>query len=230
MVMARNDTGWGGVFTLYPVRKFFKGCILPIVMLSFSILFYLLSTSSNPISILNAIIGYVVSGYPSIIGFVLTGYALIIGFSSSELISKMVNVKVEGDYSYFQVINSIFATVLLIVVCTYIVACVCSYVIMLEIEWPFEIVSSCRFNEICLFSFLFLFYYSIVSLIDVVVNIFNIGQFANAVARNKSEIINDVEKDGDVNSIDRIKCRLMECLENKIDEFLEMRKNKKQEN
>lgn len=183
--MAKNDTGWGGVFSIYPIRKFFKGAIIPAVVWVISMFLYDNGNVAEPVELLEKITGFVISGYPSIIGFVLTGYALIIGFSGSELVGKMAKIKIDDKYSYFQIVSSIFAAVLLIVVATYIAACVISYIIDLKIEWSFEFLSCQEYNIGCFFAFLFMFYYSLFSLIDIIVNIFNIGQYANAVAQNK---------------------------------------------
>ena len=65
------------------------------------------------------------------------------------------------------------------------VGCVIDLVVSMEIEWPFSKGYKCFIN-IVLFAFLFLFYYSIFALVDIIVNIFNIGQYANAVAQNKN--------------------------------------------
>lgn len=183
--MSKNDTGWGGVFSIYPIRKLFKGAIIPAMIWMLSVLLYHMGNVADPVALLEKISGFVISGYPSIIGFVLTGYALIIGFSGSELVGKMAKIKIEDNYSYFQIVSSIFAAVLLIVVATYIVACIISYIVNLKIEWPFECLYCREYNVGCFFAFLFMFYYSLFSLIDIIVNIFNIGQYANAVAQNK---------------------------------------------
>lgn len=196
--MSKNDTGWGGVFSIYPKRKFFKGCIIPALLLVISAILFSISKDAAPVSLLQLISGYVISGYPSVIGFVLTGYALIIGFSGSELVGKMAKIKIDNKYSYFQMVSSIFAVVLLIVVATYIIACFISYIIALNINWPYQFISSKTFNTGSFFAFLFLFYYSLCSLIAIIVNIFNIGQYANAVAQNKqvkeTENLNYIEK------------------------------------
>lgn len=197
--MAKNDTGWGGVFSIYPIRKFFKGAIIPAVFLLISVILFSKSKDADPVALLRTVSGYVISGYPSIIGFVLTGYALIIGFSGSELVRKMAKIKINDKYSYFQIVSSIFAVVLFIVVATYISACVISYVIELKIEWPLELLSCRGYNIGCFFVFLFIFYYSLFSLIDIIVNIFNIGQYANAVAQNKP-----VEDQRQLNYIEKV--------------------------
>lgn len=191
--MDENKTGWQGVFTIYPIRKLGKGCILPGIMMIFSIGAYCFS-EADTLSLMQKVSDFITSGFPSIIGFVLTGYALLIGFSGTELFGGMARSSVDNkDHSYFQLVNSIFAVVLGVVVLTYIVGCVVGLVISMEIEWPFSNGYKC-FNNIVFFVFLFLFYYSIFALVDIIVNIFNIGQYANAIAQNKNIIEKEKKK------------------------------------
>lgn len=188
--MVNKRAGWGGVFTIYPLRKLGKGGIFPAVFLLISIIIYCLGDNREPIALMKKVAEIITNGFPSIIGFVLTGYALIIGFSGTELVGKMACVKVDDGHSYFEVVSSIFAVVLGFVVSTYIVACIVTLVIELQIPWPFELDCAHCFNTVSLFVFLFLFYYSIFSLLDIIVNVFNIGQYANAVAQNKQTVEN----------------------------------------
>lgn len=184
--MANGVTGWGGVFDTYPLRKLLKGAIIPLFFLLASIVIYCLGENHDAIALMTNVVDIISSGFPSIIGFVLTGYALIIGFSGTELVGKMACVKVdEKGHSYFEVVSSIFAVVLGVVVSTYIIACIVSYILELHIQWPFNNNCADCFNTVCFFIFLFIFYYSIFALLDIIVNVFNIGQYANAVAQNK---------------------------------------------
>lgn len=184
--MANGVTGWNGVFSVYPLRKLLKGAIIPFLFLVISIAVYFMGEKHTSIDLMNKVADIITSGFPSIIGFVLTGYALIIGFSDTELVGKMAHIEVDKEgHSYFEVVSSIFAVVLGVVVLTYITACLVSYVLELQISWPFDDNCADCFNTLCFFIFLFLFYYSIFALLDIIVNIFNIGQYANAVAQNK---------------------------------------------
>lgn len=184
--MANGVTGWNGVFSVYPLRKLLKGAIIPFLFLVISIAVYFMGEKHTPIDLMKKVADIITSGFPSIIGFVLTGYALIIGFSDTELVGKMAHIEVDKEgHSYFEVVSSIFAVVLGVVVLTYITACLVSYVLELQISWPLDDNCADCFNTLCFFIFLFLFYYSIFALLDIIVNIFNIGQYANAVAQNK---------------------------------------------
>ena len=184
--MASDVTGWNGVFSVYPLRKLWKGAIIPFLFLVVSIVVYFFGENHSPIDLMNNLVDIIISGFPSIIGFVLTGYALIIGFSGTELVVKMACIEVDQEgHSYFEVVSSIFAVVLGVVVLTYIIACLVSYALELQILWPFDNNYADCFNTVCFFIFLFLFYYSLFALLDIIVNVFNIGQYANAVAQNK---------------------------------------------
>lgn len=184
--MASDVTGWNGVFSIYPLRKLWKGAIIPFLFLVVSIVVYFFGENHSPIDLMNNLADIIISGFPSIIGFVLTGYALIIGFSGTELVGKMACIEVDQEgHSYFEVVSSIFAVVLGVVVLTYIIACLVSYALELQILWPFDNNYADCFNTVCFFIFLFLFYYSLFALLDIIVNVFNIGQYANAVAQNK---------------------------------------------
>lgn len=184
--MANGVTGWNGVFSVYPLRKLWKGALIPFLFLVISIAVYFMGEKHTPIDLMKKVADIITSGFPSIIGFVLTGYALIIGFSDTELVGEMACVEVdEKGHSYFEVVSSIFAVVLGVVVSTYIAACLVSYVLELQISWPFDDNCADCFNTLCFFIFLFIFYYSIFALLDIIVNVFNIGQYANAVAHNK---------------------------------------------
>ena len=184
--MASDVTGWNGVFSVYPLRKLWKGAIIPFLFLVVSIVVYFFGENHSPIDLMNNLFDIIISGFPSIIGFVSTGYALIIGFSGTELVGKMACIEVDQEgHSYFEVVSSIFAVVLGVVVLTYIIACLVSYALELQILWPFDNNYADCFNTVCFFIFLFLFYYSLFALLDIIVNVFNIGQYANAVAQNK---------------------------------------------
>lgn len=131
--MASDVTGWNGVFSVYPLRKLWKGAIIPFLFLVVSIVVYFFGENHSPIDLMNNLVDIIISGFPSIIGFVLTGYALIIGFSGTELVGKMACIEVDQEgHSYFEVVSSIFAVVLGVVVLTYIIACLVSYALELS--------------------------------------------------------------------------------------------------
>ena len=136
--------------------------------------------SSVPtVDVLGHLCSFVNGGYPSIVGFVLSGYALLIGFSNSELIQKLSKRKNENKPALFQKINATFAMMLLMLVVTLLFSFVVSIVMEANVS-GFLFLSGYEniINTATLYIFLFIIFYSLFSLLDVVMNIFNFGQFA----------------------------------------------------
>lgn len=182
--MANKPTGWTKAWEIYPLSNMWKGAKMPLAMLVVSIVVYLFKGNVSEIELIKLVGGIVTGGFPSIIGFILTGYALIIGFSGSDFLLKMAKSKADDKHSLFERVNSTFAMVIGVLVVTYMAAGVIAFVSGLQIEWPFaEGVEA--YNAFVLFLLLFLFYYSICALLDIVLNVFNLGQLAHAVAKNK---------------------------------------------
>lgn len=182
--MADKPTGWTKAWEIYPLSNSWKGAKMPLAMLVVSIVVYLFKGNVSEIELIKLVGGIVISGFPSIIGFILTGYALIIGFSGSDFLLKMAKSKADDKHSLFERVNSTFAFVIGALVVTYLVAGVVTFVMGLQIEWPFS-EGVVVYNAIVLFLLLFLFYYSVCTLLDIVLNVFNLGQLAHAVAKNK---------------------------------------------
>ena len=99
----------------------------------------------------------------------------------------MINFKEEGkDYSLFQSLNTIFAVVLGMMFLTTIVGAFACIVVKAEISLP-EAWSSFinAYNWVCLFVLMFLMYYTINAIKDVVINIFNFGQYVQVYAEKQ---------------------------------------------
>lgn len=182
--MAKKPVGWEKVWEIYPLSNLWKGAKIPLVLLVISIVIYLFRGDVSDKELIKLVVGVVTGGFPSIIGFILTGYALIIGFSGSDFLLKMAKSKADDNHSLFERVNATFAFVIGWLVVNYL-ACACvSFVMNLEITWPFAF--GCDgYNAFVLFILLFFFYYSVCALLDIVVNVFNLGQLAHAVAKNK---------------------------------------------
>ena len=99
----------------------------------------------------------------------------------------LINFKEEGkDYSLFQSLNTIFAVVLGMMFLTTIVGAFACIVVKAEISLP-EAWSSFinAYNWVCLFVLMFLMYYTINAIKDVVINIFNFGQYVQVYAEKQ---------------------------------------------
>lgn len=187
-----KEVGWGGVFRIYPLHNFCKGARLPLSIWIISIVLFCCSDiKANEMTALVASI--ITTGFPSIIGFILTGHALIIGFSGSDFLLTLAKTKPNYKFSYFQKVNSTLSVVTGILICTLIAGGVSSIVLKYNLNWPFE--KGCDLFNSLVFAFvLFCFYYSLFSLLDIVINIFNLGQISNKVAQGKIKTLEAEEK------------------------------------
>ena len=179
----KKSSGWKIVWEIYPFCNLCKGCIKPIILTALTLI-PLLFSKKTPFEHIEIVSTLITSAFPSIIGFVLTGYALIIGFSSSEIISYLAKDRNEKKYSLFQIVNSTFAIVMGAIICSFLYGTFCQFIQKAQVPFLFSKGFDC-FNYLVLFLLLFSLYYSICSLLDIVINIFNLGQFANTLAKRK---------------------------------------------
>ena len=163
--------GWGVVWKIYSRENLKKSIWLPLVLTVVSFASTILSVG------------------PNMLGFTLSGYALMMGLSNSEFVRGLINFKEEGkDYSLFQSLNTIFAVVLGMMFLTTIVGAFACIVVKAEISLP-EAWSSFinAYNWVCLFVLMFLMYYTINAIKDVVINIFNFGQYVQVYAEKTED-------------------------------------------
>ena len=180
---SNKSTGWKIVWEIYPFCNLCKGCIKPIILTILTFIPVLFSVKV-PFEHIETVSNLITSAFPSIIGFVLTGYALIIGFSSSEIISYLAKDRNGKKHSLFQIVNSTFAIVMGAIIGTFLYGAFCQFIQKAQVPFIFS-KGTDFFNYLVLFLLLFCFYYCICSLLDIAVNIFNLGQFANTLAKRK---------------------------------------------
>ena len=180
--------GWKSVWAIYPKRNLRKNVWRPIVFAAFAACCYCCS-SKSACELIGLVSGWITSGFPSIIGFVLSGYVLIVGFSGSDFLLSLAKPR-KDNYTLFQILNSTFAVVIAILIVTYAIGAIYSFVVSCDIEWPLKIQWLCIvYNFIAFLLVDFIFFYAVFSLVDIVVNIFNMGQMANVIAERKIEAI-----------------------------------------
>ena len=123
------------------------------------------------------------------LGFTLSGYALMMGLSNSEFIQGLINFKEEGkEYSLFQSLNTVFAVVLGMMFLTTLVGAFACVIVKAEISLPERWVDFTNaYNWFSLFVLIFLMYYTINAIKDIVINIFNFGQYVQVYAENPEE-------------------------------------------
>ncbi len=193
--MGEARSGWKKVYEIYPAKNFWKGMWKPLILLFVSFIAFCFRGEVSTLELIKQICSLITSGFPSIIGFILTGYALIIGFSGSDFLLKMVKSKADDNHSLFERVNATFAVLIGFLIVTYVLADLAAYILSLSIEWPLDRGYE-TFNAAALFTLLFFFYYSIFALIDIVMNVFNLGQLAHAVAKSRLKAIEDASNDG----------------------------------
>ena len=189
--------GWKSVWAIYPKRNLRKNVWRPIVFAAFAACCYCCS-SKSACELIGLVSGWITSGFPSIIGFVLSGYVLIVGFSGSDFLLSLAKPR-KDNYTLFQILNSTFAVVIAILIVTYAIGAIYSFVVSCDIEWPLKIQWLCIVYNFMAFLLIdFFFFYAVFSLVDIVVNIFNMGQMANVIAERKIEAIQS-EKESENN-------------------------------
>ena len=189
--------GWKSVWAIYPKRNLRKNVWRPIVFAVIAACCYCCS-SKNACELIGLVSGWITSGFPSIIGFVLSGYVLIVGFSGSDFLLSLAKPR-KDNYTLFQVLNSTFAVVISIILVTYAIGAIYSFVVSCDIVWPLKIQWLCIVYNFMAFLLIdFFFFYAVFSLVDIVVNIFNMGQMANVIAERKIEAIQS-EKESENN-------------------------------
>ena len=171
--------GWGVVWKIYSRENLKKSIWLPLVLTVVS--------GKASLDLIEYVASTILSVGPNMLGFTLSGYALMMGLSNSEFVRGLINFKEEGkDYSLFQSLNTIFAVVLGMMFLTTIVGAFACIVVKAEISLP-EAWSSFinAYNWVCLFVLMFLMYYTINAIKDVVINIFNFGQYVQVYAEKQ---------------------------------------------
>ena len=186
-------SGWKIVWRIYSRGNLIVSLCLPIVLTVLSFIVCLLS-KKEPIVFLDYVSSLILSIGPNMLGFTLSGYALMMGMSNSEFIQALINFREKDkEYSLYQSLNTVFAVVLGTMFVIILTGAFASIVIEAEIQMPYILSDmTIWYNWSCLFVLLFLMFYTINSIKDIVINIFNFGQFIQVYSQ-KSE--NDDDSD-----------------------------------
>lgn len=191
----KYKSGWKSAWAIYPKRNLRKNIWRPIVFAAIAACCYCCS-SKSACELIGLVSGWITSGFPSIIGFVLSGYVLIVGFSGSDFLLSLAKPR-NDNYTLFQVLNSTFAVVIATMIVTYAIGALYGFIISCDFVWPINIKWLCVvYNFIAFLLIDFIFFYAVFSLVDIVVNIFNMGQMANVIAEKKIETIQSEKEFG----------------------------------
>jgi hypothetical protein len=169
-----------GLLAIYPKDKVAKASILPGVLTAIiCLLLYLAQVHAQ--SFLKEVVDSSLSILPNLLGFLLGGYTILIGFGDVELLKETTTLVEGRSISLFQMLSSIFALTIYIQSFTLAIAIVAHFTLLIPLP-PKSFLGS-FFQEVSPFVnivaipvFLFLLLYSILSLRDMVMNVFGFAQ------------------------------------------------------
>jgi hypothetical protein len=169
-----------GLLTLYPKDKLEKGIVLPIILTSI-ISFLLILVEVDPENFLKGIVESSISILPNLLGFLLGGYTILIGFGNAELLKETTTIIEGRSISLFQMISLIFALTIYLQAITLSIVIVAHFTLSIPIPLKpgllsilYKIVPAV--NIISIPILLLLLLYSILSLKDMVMNVFDFAQ------------------------------------------------------
>lgn len=173
-----KNVGWRTAFRIYPIENLRKGIIRPL----YFVMPVWLSIILSPLSyydLIGIISELITTSFPSIIGFILAGYAILIGCSSSELITSLCKKDINKNSSLFQRTSATFAIVMGALIITLLIGFMTN--IFFKSGCPFIFTTGEKlFNATIAFTISYMAIYSIWSLIDITINIFNFSQYINS--------------------------------------------------
>lgn len=170
-------TGYKFLWKNYSKKNLWKGtwrallCSIPAILA--------LSFTEKPFyESIGEISNLIISSFPSLIGFILAGYAVLIGCSGTDLIKPLCKLNEKSDISHFQNISATFAVVMIGLISTFLIGFLVSIVYKAEVYFWFASGYSV-FNALIVFILTYMAIYSIWSLCDITVNVFNFSQYIN---------------------------------------------------
>lgn len=182
-----SGPGWNAVWRIYSKNNFLASIWLP-SLLTVLVVWMCLCSDKNPIEYISFVSSQIVSIGPNLLGFTLSGYALMMGLSNSDFIKGLIRYKKSNkNYSMFQALNSTFAMVLGSMFVTTLIGVLSEIAIKTEVSLPIRFVEYTNgYNWICLSIILFLLFYTINSIKDIVINVFNFGQYVQVCEDNEN--------------------------------------------
>lgn len=182
-----SNPGWNAVWSIYSKNNLFSSISSP-ALLTVLVIWMCSCSDISPIEYISFVSSLIVSIGPNLLGFTLSGYALMMGLSNSEFVKGLIRYKEpKKKYSMFQALNSTFAMVLGSMFVTTLVGVLSEIIVKVEVSLPNHYLKYTNgYNWICLSIILFLLFYTINSIKDIVINIFNFGQYVQVCEDNES--------------------------------------------
>ena len=177
----KDIMGLAGLISIYPMHNFWRSIKYPL-LIDFCLLLIVLIFKADIYCQIKFLTETIMSVVPNVLGFILTGYTVIISVTESKYLKLMVKPLPSKHITLYQTVNSTFAFVLITLCVTLLIGFISNYVVKADLK-IIDCLSGCVdiINSTFLFVLIFLFLYSIFAIKDVVINVFNFGQFINQV-------------------------------------------------
>lgn len=169
MTNKKSIFGWKAVFQYYSLKDFFYDSIIPIVV-AIIICFVIIISKSCVFDQLKHIVNVGISIIPTLIALLLAAYAIMLNLLSNNEMS-ILKSSTDGK-KLAKSINANFASCILISIIAIVVLFIISSIANMNIQVEY----SSWINYSILFIVCYLLVFSIYSLINIVIDIYNCGQ------------------------------------------------------
>lgn len=166
---AKDEFGWRSVFKTYTARYIAIDSLVPVFL---SILM-LISNFVSDIPIyhsLGVVIDLAISIIPTIVSLVLAAYAILLSIYCSDILNDLKSDN-EG-MSLLSGLNSAFVVCMIVMFAGIFFSIIFKYIYSLKIQFIY----SDYVNTVAIFLLLYLLFFSIWSMKDIVINIYNLSK------------------------------------------------------
>lgn len=178
-IAKQHRMGLFGLIAIYSKRKLLRGSIGPALLATCLFLTVKNAHLSSEV-VLKHLADTAVSVLPNLLGFLLGGYTILIGFGNIDLLKSSTLIIPGQRTSLFQMLSSIFALTIYIQVVTLVVSLIVQFTLTIPSKGEGFISElfkwSANINNVAIVIVSFLLFYCILSLLAMVINIFNFAQ------------------------------------------------------
>lgn len=183
---SNNIFGWKNAFRYYSSDLLKSAVLLPLLfaLISYPLCFF---SNSSIYQIIRSLTDVALNFIPGLIGFLLSGYAIIIGFSSNEVVSLMSKKTPEKKVSLYEIQNAVFAISLLSLLIALILLIFIKIIATFKLNLIENVIIIDTINYFVLFVVIFLLYFTIFAVKDMIINVFNFGQTITYIVKKNKE-------------------------------------------
>ncbi len=184
VVLARmakqHRMGLPGIIAIYSKGNILRASIAP-AFLAMCLFVTVKEAHLNCAVVLKQIVDIGVSVLPNLLGFLLGGYTILIGFGNNDLLKSSTRVIPGQRTSLFQMLSSIFALTIYTQVVTLVISLITQFTLTIPLVKGDGLVGTlynqaATINNLAIPILSFLLFYCILSLLAMVINVFNFAQ------------------------------------------------------